>query len=87
MTQIILGRVTQGFGGAGMVSMVSILLTGTLCPSHLCVEESELILSSDIVPLRDVAAYRSYVNVVQTVGRSCGGSIGGYLAQVIGWRW
>jgi MFS family permease len=31
--------------------------------------------------------YRSYVNVVQTVGRSCGGPVGGALAQTIGWRW
>ena len=41
----------------------------------------------DLVPLREVAAYRSYVNIVQTVGRSCGGPIGGALAQSIGWRW
>jgi len=68
MTQIVIGRAIQGVGGAGMVCMVSILLT-------------------DIVPLRSVATYRSYVNVVQTVGRSCGGAIGGYLAQTIGWRW
>ncbi|KAF1813933.1 MFS general substrate transporter [Eremomyces bilateralis CBS 781.70] len=45
------------------------------------------ILISDLVPLRDVAVYRSYVNVVQTVGRSCGGPIGGALMQTIGWRW
>lgn len=37
--------------------------------------------------MREVAAYRSYVNIVQTVGRSCGGPIGGVLAQTIGWRW
>lgn len=41
----------------------------------------------DLVPLREVAMYRSYVNIVQTVGRSCGGPIGGALAQTIGWRW
>ncbi|KAI4854607.1 MFS general substrate transporter [Aureobasidium sp. EXF-8845] len=68
MVQMIIGRVIQGAGSAGMVSMVSILLT-------------------DLVPLHDVAAYRSYVNVFSTVGRSCGGLIGGYLTQTIGWRW
>jgi MFS family permease len=41
----------------------------------------------DLVPLHEVAAYRSYVNVFSTVGRSCGGLIGGYLTQTIGWRW
>ncbi|KAG9603963.1 MFS general substrate transporter, partial [Aureobasidium melanogenum] len=68
MIQMIIGRVIQGAGSAGMVSMVSILLT-------------------DLVPLHEVAAYRSYVNVFSTVGRSCGGLIGGFLTQSIGWRW
>ncbi|KAG9664409.1 MFS general substrate transporter, partial [Aureobasidium melanogenum] len=49
MVQMILGRVIQGAGSAGMVSMVSILLT-------------------DLVPLHEVAAYRSYVNVFSTDG-------------------
>ncbi|CAG8961229.1 hypothetical protein HYFRA_00013285 [Hymenoscyphus fraxineus] len=42
---------------------------------------------SDLVPLQDVASYRSYVNVVSTTGRSLGGPIGGYIAQRFGWRW
>jgi MFS family permease len=33
MVQMIVGRVIQGAGSAGMVSMVSILLTGTTFPS------------------------------------------------------
>lgn len=45
------------------------------------------ILLTDLVPVHEVALYRSYVNVIQTIGRSCGGAVGGYLAQVIGWRW
>jgi len=65
---MILSRVVQGAGSAGMVSMVSILLT-------------------DLVPLQEVAVYRSYVNIFSTLGRSCGGLIGGYLAGAIGWRW
>ncbi|KAF2663697.1 MFS general substrate transporter [Microthyrium microscopicum] len=68
MAQVIIGRVIQGSGGAGMVVLVSVLIT-------------------DLVPLREVASYRSYVNIVQTLGRSCGGPIGGALAQTIGWRW
>ena len=65
---MIFGRVVQGAGGAGMVSMVSILLT-------------------DLVPLHEVAAYRSYVNIFATVGRSIGGLAGGYLTETVGWRW
>lgn len=68
MSQIIVARAVQGAGGAGMVCMVSILLT-------------------DLLPFHEVAVYRSYVNVVQTVGRSCGGAIGGLLASTVGWRW
>lgn len=68
MAQVIAARAVQGAGGAGMVCMVSILLT-------------------DLVPLQDVALYRSYVNIAQTVGRSCGGAVGGYLTETIGWRW
>lgn len=68
MTYMIVGRVVQGAGGAGMVSMVSIILT-------------------DLVPLQEVAAYRSYVNIFSTVGRSCGAFLGGYLTQAVGWRW
>lgn len=41
---------------------------------------------ADLVPLHDVATYRSYVNIAQTVGRSSGGAIGGYISQLWGWR-
>ena len=68
MGQIIAARAIQGAGGAGMVCMVSILLT-------------------DLLPFHEVALYRSYVNVVQTVGRSCGGVIGGFFASALSWRW
>ncbi|RDW82569.1 MFS general substrate transporter-47 [Coleophoma cylindrospora] len=45
------------------------------------------ILITDLVPLIQVAAWRSYVNVVSTLGRSIGGPLGGLLADTIGWRW
>lgn len=45
------------------------------------------ILITDLVPLRDVATWRSYVNVVATTGRSIGGPLGGFLADTVGWRW
>ncbi|CAG9977193.1 unnamed protein product [Clonostachys byssicola] len=66
--QLVVARSVQGLGGAGMVCLVSIIIT-------------------DLVPLREVATYRSYVNIIQTMGRSSGGAIGGFLAQAIGWRW
>ena len=45
------------------------------------------ILITDLVPLRDVASWRSYVNIVATTGRSIGGPLGGWLADTVGWRW
>ncbi|TLD37309.1 multidrug resistance protein [Venturia nashicola] len=41
----------------------------------------------DLVPLRQVASLRSYVNIAATTGRSLGGPIGGFLSDTIGWRW
>ncbi len=40
-----------------------------------------------MVPIREVASWRSYVNIAATTGRSLGGPIGGYLIDTIGWRW
>jgi MFS family permease len=45
------------------------------------------ILITDLVPLRDVATWRSWVNIVATTGRSMGGPVGGWLADSVGWRW
>ncbi|KAK1770043.1 major facilitator superfamily domain-containing protein [Phialemonium atrogriseum] len=67
MGQVILGRVIAGTGGAGMVCLVSIIIT-------------------DLVPLRQVAEYRSYMNVIQTFGRSIGAPIGGLITERFGWR-
>lgn len=41
----------------------------------------------DLVPLIEVATWRSYVNVLATLGRSTGGPLGGFLADTVGWRW
>lgn len=68
MGQVIAFRAVQGAGGAGMGSMVSIII-------------------ADLVPLREVATYWSYVNILQTTGRSAGGFLGGLLTQTLGWRW
>jgi MFS family permease len=45
------------------------------------------ILITDLVPILEVASWRSYVNVVATLGRSIGGPLGGWLCDTIGWRW
>jgi MFS family permease len=45
------------------------------------------IVITDLVPIRKVAALRSYVNVFHIFGRSVGGPLGGFLADTVGWRW
>ncbi|KAL8807167.1 MAG: hypothetical protein Q9182_000849 [Xanthomendoza sp. 2 TL-2023] len=53
----------------------------------VCAVQPTVIEHAHKVPLRDVATWRSYVNIASTVGRSAGGPIGGFLADKIGWRW
>ncbi|KAJ5772753.1 hypothetical protein N7457_007649 [Penicillium paradoxum] len=45
------------------------------------------IIITDIVPKREVASWRAYVNIAMTLGRSLGGPVGGWLSDTIGWRW
>ncbi|RDW91785.1 MFS general substrate transporter-53 [Coleophoma crateriformis] len=45
------------------------------------------IVIADLVPIREAATWRSYVNIAATSGRSLGGPIGGFLTETIGWRW
>ncbi|KAL6248669.1 hypothetical protein RBB50_004924 [Rhinocladiella similis] len=45
------------------------------------------VIIADMVPVRDVATWRSYVNVAATSGRSLGGPVGGWLTETVGWRW
>jgi hypothetical protein len=66
--EVIAWRAVQGVGGAGMASLVAIII-------------------ADIVPTHEVATFRGYVNIAQIVGRSCGGVVGGWLTQLVGWRW
>lgn len=41
---------------------------------------------TDLLPVREVATWRSYVNVVAVSGRCMGGPLGGWMADIIGWR-
>lgn len=68
MSIVIMGRCISGVGGAGIMTMGSIIIT-------------------DIVPRRDLATWRAYINIAMTLGRSLGGPVGGYLTDAIGWRW
>ncbi|KAL2003748.1 hypothetical protein VTN02DRAFT_2384 [Thermoascus thermophilus] len=45
------------------------------------------VIIADLVPKRELAAWRSYVNIAMTLGRSLGGPTGGWLTDTFGWRW
>ncbi|KAI0123937.1 major facilitator superfamily transporter [Xylariales sp. AK1849] len=46
-----------------------------------------LVLVTDLIPLREVATWHGYMNIINTTGRSLGGPVGGWLADQVGWRW
>lgn len=84
--QVIVGRLIAGVGGAGVNCLVAIVIAGkqfskSLYPHTLTCE------SLDMMPIREVASWRGYVNIAATSGRSLGGPIGGFLTDTIGWRW
>ena len=78
------GRVVSGIGGAGIVPLTAIIITGrknTQCPVII------LIKLADVMPTRHVASWRGYTNIAVTTGRALGGPAGGFLVDTIGWRW
>ncbi|KAL2867831.1 major facilitator superfamily domain-containing protein [Aspergillus lucknowensis] len=80
---VILGRALSGIGGAGVMTMSSIIITGRLLDMTVTLNLTQ----ADIVSKREVAKWRAYVNVSMTLGRSIGGPVGGVLTDTIGWRW
>ncbi|PPR05313.1 hypothetical protein CVT26_011572 [Gymnopilus dilepis] len=45
------------------------------------------IIMSDVVPLRSRGTWQGVLNIVFASGNSAGASLGGYIADTIGWRW
>ncbi|KAJ5741169.1 Major facilitator superfamily domain general substrate transporter [Penicillium malachiteum] len=76
-------------GASGIASNMSTVILGRaiggLGGAGTMVISSVII--TDIVPKRDVATWRAYVNISMTLGRSIGGPLGGWLSDTIGWRW
>lgn len=66
-----------------MAAIVGRVLSGA-CSAGTNVLVSLVI--TDLLPMREVAAWRSYVNVVGVLGRCVGGPLGGALADLVGWR-
>ncbi|KAF8811625.1 member of the major facilitator superfamily [Phlegmacium glaucopus] len=45
------------------------------------------IIVSDVVPLRSRGTWQGVLNIVFATGSTVGASLGGFLADTIGWRW
>lgn len=45
------------------------------------------IINSDIIPFRKRGMYQACQNVLHGFGSICGASLGGLIADTIGWRW
>lgn len=45
------------------------------------------IINSDIIPLRNRGMYQAVQNGLHGFGAICGASMGGFVADTIGWRW
>lgn len=78
-----------GCGLVGFGTLMSTLILGRVISGAGSSGMTTLvsILITDLVPLRDVAPWRSCVNIVATTGRSIGGPVGGWLPDTVGWQW
>jgi predicted MFS family arabinose efflux permease len=45
------------------------------------------IINGDLVPIEIRGSYQSILNLAFGIGSSLGAAMGGYLADVLGWRW
>ncbi|KAI6712281.1 hypothetical protein JHW43_005201 [Diplocarpon mali] len=79
-----LGSVICGVGQSMWQVIAGRIVAGTGAAGMTVVVS---ILITDLVPITQLASWRSYVNVVATFGRSIGGPLGGLLADTVGWRW
>jgi MFS family permease len=79
-------RALTGVGGGGLMTMgkqrsaspmLIVLLTSI----------SATIINSDMIPFRERGMYQAAQNVLHGFGSICGASLGGLIADTIGWRW
>lgn len=45
------------------------------------------IILNDLLPTHEMAIWRGYLNVGATTGRGIGGPLGGWITDLLGWRW
>lgn len=55
--------------------------------AHLPTDSIVSIIVSDVVPLRSRGTWQGVLNIIWACGNATGASLGGFLADTIGWRW
>ncbi|RDL36129.1 Uncharacterized protein BP5553_06741 [Venustampulla echinocandica] len=79
-----IGSALCGIGLAYWQVILGRIIAG--CGASGIVSLASIIITEHADP-PDVVVLRSYVNIASTIGLSGGGPLGGFLAEVIGWRW
>lgn len=79
-----LGRLVCGLSGSMSGVIIGRAVGGT---GGAGMTTMASVIVTDLVPKRDLAMWRGYVNLIMTLGRSLGGPIGGFLIDYLGWRW
>ncbi|KAI1856112.1 hypothetical protein JX265_011827 [Neoarthrinium moseri] len=81
---MVVGLITIGMGQSMWQVVLGRVISGS---GGSGMSSIGLVLITDLIPLREVATWHGYLNVINTTGRSLGGPLGGWLADQVGWRW
>jgi MFS family permease len=88
MSSLVAARAVCGLGAGGMTSMGSVpTKNDNLFLQRITNMILGSILLSDILPIEVRGRYQSIYNLGWGVGSVLGAASGGFLADVLGWRW
>ena len=80
-------RALAGFGGGGLMSMGKKFTHTSTVYLGLLLTVIATIINSDMIPFRRRGMYQALQNSVWGFGAISGASLGGLIADKIGWRW